>query len=274
MLLNAFIFVAIHHLLDEPVLVRWAVLALSNLCDEHTVLTIASKGTLDALKQSLRTYNKNHKIVSVVCVALGNIAHSDHLRSAISSNTGLIQHVINAMNQHMSKSEVQHRCSYAVGKIASGNNDNKHKFIVHGVLRTLAFAMHAYPNNEDIARRITFAIANLAYNNELAQRQILRAGLLQLIVASMHSHAESGTVQQYCCRALNAIVYGNEDARTAALQHNALAAVTEALAHFQGDSNVQASCNVAMDSIFPTTSHHLHRGRTVLYEKAEKNTNP
>ena len=68
------------------------------------------------------------------------------------------------------------------------------------------------------------------------------------------------------------IVYGNEDARTAALQHNALAAVTEALAHFQGDSNVQASCNVAMDSIFPTTSHHLHRGRTVLYEKAEKNT--
>ena len=151
---------------------------------------------------------------------------------------------------------------------------NKHKFIVHGVLRTLAFAMHAYPNNEDIARRITFAIANLAYNNELAQRQILRAGLLQLIVASMHSHAESGTVQQYCCRALNAIVYGNEDARTAALQHNALAAVTEALAHFQGDSNVQASCNVAMDSIFPTTSHHLHRGRTVLYEKAEKNTNP
>ena len=50
--------------------------------------------------------------------------------------------------------------------------------------------------------------------------------------------------------------------------------MTEALAHFQGDSNVQASCNVAMDSIFPTTSHHLHRGRTVLYEKAEKNTNP
>ena len=88
----------------------------------------------------------------------------------------------------------------------------------------------------------------------------------------MHSHEESGTVQQYCCRALNAIVYGNEDARTAALQHNALAAVTEALAHFQGDSNVQASCNVAMDSIFPTTSHHLHRGRTVLYEKTEKNT--
>lgn len=250
----------IQTLLHEAIFVRWAVLALSNLCDEHTILTLATKETLNTLKQSLRRYNDNHKIVSVVCVSLGNLAHSDQFKSMISSDKDLIQHLVNVMNKHIAHSEVQHRCSYAVGKIASGSSENRRKFILHGVLRALAFALHAYPTNENIIKRIGFAVEKLAFENTLAQVQILRAGLLQLMVAAMRSNSKSSIVQLFCCRALHAIVYRNADARTAAVQHNALAAVTDALAKFHSDSNLQKSCNVAMDAIFPTASSSFYSG--------------
>ena len=146
----------------------------------------------------------------------------------ISGDKDLIQHLVNVMNKHIAHSEVQHRCSYAVGKITSGSSENRRKFILHGVLRALAFALHAYPTNENIIKRIGFAVEKLAFENTLAQVQILRAGLLQLMVAAMRN-LKSSTVQLYCCRALHAIVYHNADARTAAIQHNALAAVTDAL---------------------------------------------
>ena len=250
----------IQNLLHEPVFVRWAVLALSNLCDEHTIITLATRETLHTLKQSLRRFNNNHRIVSVVCVSLGNLAHSEHLKSLISGDKDLIQHIVNVMNKHIAHSEVQHRCSYAVGKISSGSSENRRKFILHGVLRALAFALHAYPTNENIIKRISFAVEKLAFENTMAQVQILRAGLLQLMVAAMRSNLKSSTVQLYCCRALHAIVYHNADARTAAIQHNALAAVTDALAKFHSDFSLQKSCNVAMDTIFPTASSSFYSG--------------
>ena len=96
-------------------------------------------------------------MVSVVCVSLGNLAHSDQFKSMISGDKDLIQHLVNVMNKHITHSEVQHRCSYAVGKISSGSSENRRKFILHGVLRALAFALHAYPTNENIIKRIGFA---------------------------------------------------------------------------------------------------------------------
>ena len=246
---------------ENSILQRWAMLTISNLCDPDTVQIVAKRGTVESIAGALKRNVQNRNIVSVGCVALGNLAYTQPIRLLI-GQSGVIDSIADGMNRHLQVSEIQYRCAYAIGKIALDIRENKQAFLAHGGIRSLAFAMHTHLEDGDVQRRCIYALTQLVRNNPEAQLQVFRAGVLQLILSGMKYHANNSKVALQGCQSLYAIVHGDENLRLAALQQNALSGVALALSNFEDEAEVQQYCDLASEAIFPTLD--FKRGRNIL----------
>ncbi len=239
------------HGFGNPVFMRWALLAISNLCDKKTIIKITENETIYVVSSAIKEHFQYPKVVSVSCVAIGNFAYNSEARETIASY-GALETISSAVSVHMNSIEVQHRCAYAIGKLSRENRINKNIFVSAGVLRSIAFSMHSYLINEGIQYRSAYALTYLAWDNSRAQEQILRSGLLQLVISAMKYHNQSTQVLIQCCRALNAIVHRNGNAKLAAIQHDALSPITMALARFASSEKIQTSCQGTLQKILPS----------------------
>lgn len=136
------------------------------------------------------------------CAAVGNLAVNEE-NQAKAGRIGVVEAVIDAMNQHPRHAGVQERGCSALRNIC-GSFDNQVKVASVGGIQAVTNAIKNHSSHVGICERGCAALGNLTFKNPDNQNLAANCGSVEAVTGAMRSHISAAPVQERGAAALGA----------------------------------------------------------------------
>jgi hypothetical protein len=177
---------------------------------ESRVVGITAIGGVEVVVKILKTFPKCEALQKGACFVLGNLGDINVTGKKNIIESGGIETLLSAANNHFNSADVCESVCWALSKIAFRHYESKARFTAIGGVEVVVKVMKTFPRSQALQEGACASLVNLTCCS-IGLAKAVESGGIKMLLAAVNNHLGSLYICKHACWALSKIVRGSKE---------------------------------------------------------------